>query len=50
MDLLIEAVRNYPALYDTYHNDYMNTKVKINIWNQIALQVGFRSGKHILLI
>lgn len=45
MDQLIQEVRNYPALYDTNHMDYMNVRVKLNIWNEIAVKSGFKNGK-----
>lgn len=44
MNQLIKEVRKYPALYDTNHMDYMNIKVKLNIWDEIAVKTGFKSG------
>lgn len=50
MDQLIEEVRNYPALYDTNHTDYMNIRIKLNVWNEIAAKTGFDSGKFNIMV
>ncbi|XP_015433726.1 PREDICTED: uncharacterized protein LOC107189657 [Dufourea novaeangliae] len=36
---LIELVRQYPVLYDVSHPKYMNTSLKLDIWNKIGRNI-----------
>ncbi|KAG8240440.1 hypothetical protein J437_LFUL003154 [Ladona fulva] len=38
-------VREYPALYNTGHEDYMKTKLKDKIWDKIAKQTNYPNGE-----
>lgn len=42
---IINLVRQYPALYDTTHEDYNRYYKKIQIWNSIAAEVNYSDGK-----
>lgn len=42
---LIEAVRGRPVLYDTSHADYLKIKLKLLRWEEIAQEIGMKSGK-----
>jgi len=42
---LIEAVRKNPELYDTKHANYMKTKLKTRIWQDIAKDLNLKEGK-----
>ncbi|KAJ8934919.1 hypothetical protein NQ314_013109 [Rhamnusium bicolor] len=41
---LIEAVRNRTVLYDTNNPEYMRSKLKDEIWNEIAKKVNLKVG------
>lgn len=43
---VIEAVRGYPVLYDTSHEDYFRIKFKDEIWENIAKELKMHSGKY----
>ncbi|CAH1967246.1 unnamed protein product [Acanthoscelides obtectus] len=45
MEKLIELVRENPVLYDTSHEDYMRTKLKNELWETIARDLNYTSGK-----
>ncbi len=42
---IINCVKQYPALYDTTHEDYNRYYKKIQIWNNIAAEVNYSDGK-----
>ncbi|XP_065204549.1 uncharacterized protein LOC135834549 [Planococcus citri] len=42
---IINCVKQYPALYDTAHEDYNRYYKKIQIWNAIASEVNYSDGK-----
>lgn len=44
-DTLIELVRTQRMLYDVNHADFLNIKLKDNIWTRIAATLNFDSGK-----
>lgn len=46
---LIEAVRERKLLYDTSHSDYVKSKLKSQVWNEIANETGMKNGKLISL-
>lgn len=39
MEKLIEMVRGFPVLYDTSHEDYMKSKLKDDLWKNIAKEL-----------
>lgn len=39
MEKLIEMVRGFPVLYDTTHKDYMNSKLKDDLWEKLAKEL-----------
>ncbi|XP_028131789.1 uncharacterized protein LOC114327381 isoform X1 [Diabrotica virgifera virgifera] len=39
VERLIEIVRDNPVLYDTNHDNYMRTKLKDEIWEEIGLEL-----------
>lgn len=43
---IINCVKQYPALYDTAHEDYNRYYKKIQIWNSIAAEVNYSDGKY----
>lgn len=42
---IINCVKQYPALYDTTHEDYNRYHKKIQIWNNIAAEVNYSDGE-----
>lgn len=42
---LIELVRKHTVLYDTNDASYLKSKLKDEIWNQIAKELNAKSGK-----
>ena len=42
---LAEVVRNFPILYNKESKDFKDKKKKDLVWNDIAKEVGFSSGK-----
>lgn len=44
---LIEAVREHKELYDTKDENYMKTKLKNRIWEDIANDLNLKDGKFI---
>lgn len=42
---LIEAVKKHRVLYDTKHENYMKTKYKNGIWNQLANDLNMKDGE-----
>lgn len=47
---IINCVKQYPALYDTAHEDYNRYYKKIQIWNNIASEVNYSDGKWFVFI
>lgn len=45
---IINCVKQYPALYDTAHEDYNRYYKKIQIWNSIAAEVNYSDGEYLL--
>jgi hypothetical protein len=43
---IIESVRSHPVLYDVNHADYVKTKLKQDIWSEIAKDVNVNNGKY----
>lgn len=44
---LIELVRKYTVLYDTNDPEYLKSKLKTEIWNNIARNINLKHGKHL---
>jgi hypothetical protein len=43
---IIESVRSQPVLYDVNHADYVKTKLKQDIWSEIAKDVNVNNGNY----
>uniref|UniRef100_A0A146LXL7 MADF domain-containing protein n=1 Tax=Lygus hesperus TaxID=30085 RepID=A0A146LXL7_LYGHE len=44
MEMLIQTVQDYPALYDPSHPDYGKKKTSDNLWEKIAEELNYSSG------
>ncbi len=47
---LIEAVHGRAFLYNTFHKDYMKSKLKLRIWEEVAKEIGVKCGKFLFLL
>lgn len=47
---LIEAVRAYKQLYDPSDPNYMRTKFKNRIWDELAEELNLKDGKYFISI
>lgn len=44
-ELLIECVRKHAILYDTNLKEYSDAQLKTKIWEKIAKECGFLTGR-----